>query len=245
MSCGWIGKMPESRDRLSRPIDISTLLRSAARRVNLMVDEPGLSSGLIGIPVRRGSQINAAAACSGLAGGAAGYGRGWRLRRSPVDWENMMQRTAGRGRGRGRLRRTVLHSRYPRTPLRDITAVVRAIERRRALLHDTEATRDPLQQTDTPATGSQHENGISERTPMPTTVKGKPQTSPASQLWKIVLRVTDENDKGAFLTPEKKLLNSIEKVREVWLDEQRKIESTPAAKKAERERKLRVLKSMR
>ena len=75
----------------------------------------------------------------------------------------------------------------------------------------------------------------------------KPQPSPVTQAVKITGGITLKENRPDwyFLTPEKKLLNSIEQVSEVWVKEQRKLERTPAAKKAERERKVRVLMSMR
>ncbi|GAB2266955.1 negative regulation of ubiquitin-protein transferase activity [Dionaea muscipula] len=244
--------MPESRERLARPVDISSLLPNAARRVNLMVDEPGLSSGLIGTTFRHGSQPDPGPGRGsplgrGNGSPASGFGSVRRFRRSPIGRGSVGRRTVGRGRGWVRPRTSALPSWYPRTPLRDISAVARAIERRRAQLNDAaDATLVPQQQSDANTSSAQLEHGIHLSTPLPTTVKGgKPKPAPGSQVWKLMARIADENGEGECSTPERKLLNSIEKVREVWLDEQRKIESTPSAKKADREKKVRTLMSMR
>lgn len=47
------------------------------------------------------------------------------------------------------------------------------------------------------------------------------------------------------LTPQKKLLNSIDTVEKVVMEELRKLKRTPSAKKAEREKRVRTLMSMR
>lgn len=114
-----------SRDRLARPVDISTLYNGAARRVDLIVDIPGLRwAGLSGTGPRNRSDS------SRLSVGAQGgrwRGRGWQYQRSlAVDPENRtpttMVRRNGGDRGRGS---SLLPAWYPRTPLRDITAIVR------------------------------------------------------------------------------------------------------------------------
>ena len=48
-----------------------------------------------------------------------------------------------------------------------------------------------------------------------------------------------------FLTPQKKLLNSIDVVEKVFMEELHRLKRTPTAKKAEREKKVRTLMSMR
>lgn len=59
-------------------------------------------------------------------------------------------------------------------------------------------------------------------------------------------KVVDQKEEDADSpTPQKTLLNSIEEVRQVWLEDQRKLERTPAAKKAERKKRIRILMSMR
>ena len=63
---------------------------------------------------------------------------------------------------------------------------------------------------------------------------------------KILLDITNQNDGGSSgLTPQKKLLNSIDTVERVVSVELQKMKRTPAAKKAEREKKVKNLMSMR
>lgn len=118
-----------SRDRLARPVDISTLYRGAARRVDLIVDEPGLIwTGLSGNGPRNVSSggSDSSGRSIGVYGGRFGRGRNLyrplmsgRENRTP----GMMARRSGGSRGRG----SRLPSWYPRTPLRDITAIVRVM----------------------------------------------------------------------------------------------------------------------
>ena len=108
---------PPSRERLSRPVDISTLFRGAARTVDLKVDEPGLRwAGLSGDPTRR---ISSSPSSRARRSSRRTFGGGPE-NRTPG-------RTTRSGRGRGRGRGRVLPHWYPRTPLRDITAIVRVI----------------------------------------------------------------------------------------------------------------------
>ncbi|KAL8135432.1 hypothetical protein AgCh_010181 [Apium graveolens] len=63
---------------------------------------------------------------------------------------------------------------------------------------------------------------------------------------KILLGITKQSDGPSdSLTPEKKLLNSIEKVEKVVTQELNRLKRTHAAKRAEREKKVRTLMSMR
>ncbi|PWA96333.1 hypothetical protein CTI12_AA040990 [Artemisia annua] len=52
-------------------------------------------------------------------------------------------------------------------------------------------------------------------------------------------------DDSEFLTPQRKLLNSIDIVEKVFMQELDKFKATPSAKNAEREKKVRTLMSMR
>lgn len=252
--------MPVSRDRLSRPIDISTLLPSARQRVNLVVDEPGLRTVGLGLsPVRTESQssdllsFQASRRATATGPGRVGYGHGRNSQGTIVGRENITPITARRGRGGVRLRNrnSVLPSWYPRTPLRDITAVARAVERRRARLNDGEGTQATEQQTDNnPSTSALAEDNISLKTPGPATVRSKPKFFSSSKVWRIVSQIADEKDSGSeSLTPQRKLLNSIDKVRDAWMEDQQKLQNMPgvkkAAMKAERERKMRTLRTMR
>lgn len=62
---------------------------------------------------------------------------------------------------------------------------------------------------------------------------------------KILLDITYKNDEDSSLTPEKKLLIIIDSVEKVVMEELRKMKRTPSAKKAEREKRVRTLMSMR
>lgn len=63
---------------------------------------------------------------------------------------------------------------------------------------------------------------------------------------KILHDITNqEAGESEFLTPEKKLLNSIDKVEKAVEEEISRLKQTPAAKRAERKAKVRTLMSMR
>lgn len=142
-------------------------------------------------------------------------------------------------RRRGRASNSVLPSWYPRTPLRDITAITRAIERRRARLEEENGETAEGQVQDAPP---EHEVPAA----TPSTIKKRPCPPPSVlKVHKILLEVANQPDEGEFLTPQKKLLNSIDKVEKVVLEELQRLKRTPSAKKAERERKVRTLMSMR
>ncbi|KAL9237540.1 hypothetical protein vseg_012075 [Gypsophila vaccaria] len=224
--------MPVSRDRLSRPVDISRLLPNAQRRVNLVVDEPGLR--LRGLSSQNASISKPSGSASRLRRRSLQSQRA-RMRhqrylsRLPVDQENQIPVTVRNS----QRRRSLLPSWHPRTPLRDITAIARAIERRRAELQD-QRHEAPVQETNAASSSSQLENEANIQTPTPTIpVKNEDD-------------IKDEKaEDSELMTPEKRLLNSIDTVRDIWVKEQEKVEKTPAAKKAERDRKVRTLMSMR
>ncbi|XP_059298522.1 protein POLYCHOME isoform X2 [Lycium ferocissimum] len=128
----------------------------------------------------------------------------------------------------GRGGHSVLPSWYPRTPLRDITSILRAIERRGARLGESE--------------GQQLESPI----PQDWTVFD-PSDSTSGKVPKILLDITYQNDSGHSdgLTPERKLLHSIDKVEKAVMEELHKLMRTPIAKKQEREKRVGTLMSMR
>ncbi|XP_060180002.1 protein POLYCHOME-like [Lycium barbarum] len=128
----------------------------------------------------------------------------------------------------GRGGHIVLPSWYPRTPLRDITSILRAIERRSARLGESE--------------GQQLESPI----PQDRTVLD-PSDSTSGKVPKILLDITYQNDSGDSdgLTPERKLLQSIDKVEKAVMEELHKLMRTPIAKKQEREKRVGTLMSMR
>ncbi|XP_009786601.1 protein POLYCHOME-like [Nicotiana sylvestris] len=160
---------------------------------------------------------------------------------------------SGRGRGRGG-QHSVLPSWYPRTPLRDITSIVRAIERRRARFGEREGQQlespisqdltvlDPSEST----SGAQLEHNNSFMTPHPT-IRSRIYPKSVGKVPKILLNITHQNDSGDIdcLTPQRKLLNSIDKVEKAVMEELHKLKRTPSAKKQEREKRVRTLMSMR
>ncbi|XP_039155503.1 protein POLYCHOME-like [Eucalyptus grandis] len=150
--------------------------------------------------------------------------------------------SARRGRGRPD---SVLPSWYPRTPLRDITTVVRAYERRRARLAEIEgrqvdtpvATELTTGESSVPRTRAPLEHDVSLYTPGPA-VPEKPCPISVGKVPKILLDITNQTSVGdsEFLTPQKKLLNQIDTVEKVVMDELKRLKRTPSAKKAERQK---------
>lgn len=96
-----------------------------------------------------------------------------------------------------------------------------------------------------PVSGAPLEHKFSMISPSPSRrIRHYPPT--VGKVPKILLDITEQSDGPSdFLTPEKKLLNSIEKVEKVVTEELNRLKRTPAAKRAEREKKVRTLMSMR
>ncbi|KAK7336609.1 hypothetical protein VNO77_17155 [Canavalia gladiata] len=221
--------MPEARDRRSSPLDVAT--NFARRRASLIyLDPPSFGPGAPRTPIGRG-----------------------RVRSfHSLGSENTPLGTTRRVRGRASSR-SVLPAWYPRTPLRDITAVVRAIERRRVRLGENEGQQTGnlvsgdqvlLDPSTASVSGASLEHGSSAISP--NSVGVKLRTPAGSKVPKIFLDFADlEEGESETLTPQKKLLNSIDKVEEVVREELWKLKRTPSAKKAEREKRVRTLMSMR
>ncbi|XP_050382976.1 protein POLYCHOME-like [Argentina anserina] len=236
----------ESRFRLERQFDIAEAF--AQRRsggVGILVDERPEPAGTpvaqrpLGIWARGG-----VVAPSSLRTPGTGIGRGRSALGTVTPARENTPPAGGSSRRRGSGSNSVLPSWYPRTPLRDITAITRAIERRRARLADEngesgEGQLPSLQLQDAPP-----EHQVLAATP--STIKKRPCPPPSVlKVHKILLEVANQPDEGDFLTPQKKLLNSIDKVEKRVLEELQRLKRTPSAKKAERERKVRTLMSMR
>ena len=136
--------MPESRDRLSRPEDIAELfLRRRSGILGILADGSERSSNLFVSPSRRETTTTTTLGARGATGilasrgggvGRGGFGtprigsgrgRGRAVYRSPLFGRENTPATGSGRRGRGRSGNSVLPSWYPRTPLRDITHVVR------------------------------------------------------------------------------------------------------------------------
>ncbi|XP_057982471.1 protein POLYCHOME-like [Malania oleifera] len=171
--------------------------------------------------------------------------------RSPsVGRENLPARSSRRG---GVYWTSVLPSWYPRTPLRDITAIVRAIERRRAHQGEME---DQKIESPTPQCqnilgssaliSSPHlKNNISMISPCPSAGM-KLGTPSICKIPKTLVSVMGQTAEASdFLTPQKEFLNSIDTVGKLVMEELQELERTPSAKKADKEKRMRTLMSMR
>ncbi|GKV25774.1 hypothetical protein SLEP1_g35168 [Rubroshorea leprosula] len=254
--------MVESRDRLLRPIDLAevfTRRRSGALGVLSEESQRLLGSPVQQSPMRRGTGVGVTGTVGGrglvrmgLGTPRSRIGRGRTVYRSPQLGRENSPVQGGSRRGRGRATGTVLPYWYPTTPLRDVTAVVRAIERRRAPLgEDVGLIESPEPQdqnqrvlnTNLPLSGAELEQDL--RTPAPTSRK-KPRPPSILKVSKILHDVTSQSPREPeCLTPQRKLLNSLDNVEKVVMEELQKLKRTPSAKKAEREKRVRTLMSMR
>ena len=99
--------------------------------------------------------------------------------------------------------------------------------------------------TPLPRSSAQLEHGFSIISPIPTLgIKSLPLS--VGKVPKILLDITNQNSgESDCLTPQKKLLNSIDKVEKEVMEELKKLKRTPTAKRAEREKRVRTLMSMR
>ncbi|GAA0178626.1 hypothetical protein LIER_29864 [Lithospermum erythrorhizon] len=146
------------------------------------------------------------------------------------------------GGSRGRARGGTLPTWYPRRPLQDITSIVRAIERRRARTGEDEGQSS---QSRIPFSTAHFEHDTSLITPEASSSR-KPSSPTVLEVPKILLDITNDNKEDSeFLTPQKKLLNSIDSVEKVVMEELNKQKRTPSARKAERKKKVKTLMSMR
>lgn len=267
--------MPEARDRLARPnngvAEIYRLRRTSVDSLGILPDDGDNEGSINRTPFRWGATpltgdtsgqpmggaptrtITGATTRGGATGrglfGTPGtvYRRGSRNQNTPPSGS-----TVRRGRGRRPGSQSVLPSWYPRTPLGDITHVVRAVERRRARLVDGEGrilgsptpiTNDHQHAVHDPSPSGAHlEHELSLVTPNPK-LASKTFKPPAL---KILADIANQGDADSeFLTPQKKLLNSIDIVEKVVMEELHRLKRTPTAKKAEREKRVRTLMSMR
>ncbi|KAL2464702.1 Protein POLYCHOME [Forsythia ovata] len=208
--------------------------------------------GTMGVPAASPGITRRSGGGRGVVGrgnlGTPRIGRGWNVNASRVGQEN---RSPPVGSGQGRGSGSVLPSWYPRTPLRDITSVVRAIERR-SRLREGEGlqTGSPILQ-DQPVhypflstPGAPLKHNISMISPNPTI--GTSCSASIGKVPKLLLDIANKKDEDSgCLTPQKMLLNSIDKVEKVVMEELRKLKRTPSARKAEREKRVRTLMSMR
>ncbi|GKV34624.1 hypothetical protein SLEP1_g42985 [Rubroshorea leprosula] len=254
--------MAESRDRLERPVDLAEVF--ARRRSGVLGVLSDESQRLLGspaqqAPLRRGTgmgvtnTVGRGIGRSGLGTPRSGIGRGRNMYRSPIVGRENSPTQGSFRRGRGRASGSALPSWYSRTPLRDVTVIVRAIERRRARLGEDEgqaiespAPQDQSQRaldTNFPLSGAQPEHNFC--TPAPVSRK-KPCPPSILKVSKILHDITSQSTgESESLTPQRKLLNSLDTVEKVVMEELQKLKRTPGAKKAEREKRVRTLMSMR
>ncbi|XP_047963887.1 protein POLYCHOME [Salvia hispanica] len=248
--------MPETRDRLPREVDVMASYSNRRRitsggnrnsDVSILVDEA--EDQATRTPFRwRGASMVGTPASMAVTRRRGDLGS-QRFVRSPnfgrssplvIGRENMSPVVGiGRGlRGRGSI---LLPAWYPRKPLRDITAVMKAIERRRAHQEEGEGL-----ETESPELQDQivHDPSVS-TSPFP--IAGIRRCPPTvGKVPKILRNITNQGEGGSTcLTPQKKLLNNIEAVERVVMEELHKLKRTPSAKKAERQKRVRTLMSMR
>ncbi|OIW13343.1 hypothetical protein TanjilG_02863 [Lupinus angustifolius] len=215
--------MPEARDRRVVPVDVAAVY--VRRRDSVLLRSAIFTDSTEPAPIRDGGSRTPI-----RRGGGGGGGN---------ENTTVGAVTGGRGRGSVRrgstMRRSVLPSWNPRTPLRDITTILRPTERRRTRLGEDES-----QQTrnlfSVPASDSQlqhNEVSVKLRTPL------------GSKVPKLMLDIASPSLESSELTPQKQLLNSIDTVEKFVREEIQKLKGTPRAKKAEREKRVRTLLSMR
>ncbi|PWA50802.1 hypothetical protein CTI12_AA451420 [Artemisia annua] len=263
--------MPEARDRLSRPVDVAASYarrRMTAGRIGILPDDSesdrtpfrwgstpltgGVSGQQMGLTLFNGRTTVGGVTGRGLFGtpGTASR-RGGRIQTT------RMPRGGGgirRVRGGRVASRSILPSWYPRTPLGDITHVVRAIERRRERLGESGGLsgsptpimvyQDTADQDPSPSGAHlEHESLV---TPKPKLANKSLKPSNLGKAPMIFADLANRNSGDSeILTPQKKLLNSIDIVEKVFLEELHNLKRTPSAKRAEREKRVRTLMSMR
>ncbi|RAL48541.1 hypothetical protein DM860_005965 [Cuscuta australis] len=207
--------MPEARDRIMRAVDLAELY--IRRRQQLAFGSGG--NYRWGETASPGAETPAAPDTSG------------RVRRSPFS-----RRGRGGGRRQVQPRRSELPSWYPRRPLQDITAITRAYQRRRERLRGEggdEQPETPMFQVYTDVEESAYlEHNNPSTTPLAVRLCPPSSSSKPDKEWE-------------YVTPQRKLLDSIDKVEKALKEELEKMKRTPSAKKAEREKKVRTLMTMR
>ncbi|KAG5583391.1 hypothetical protein H5410_054018 [Solanum commersonii] len=255
--------MAEGRDRLSRqedPINIYSRRRRSMGRGGIEIFEDESPESSSRAPVQTTAETGRMAGTSGGRGGIGRIGFGLPRNRRGRNSLRTPTRVIGRqnispaGQGRNRGRHSVLPAWYPRTPLRDITSIVRAIERTRARLRESEGEQlesvVPQDHTDLgpseSTSGAQLEHTNSLITPRPKT-RSRYHTRSVGKVPKILLDITNQStsEDSECLTPQRKLLNSIDTVEKDVMEELHKLKRTPGARKEERDKRVKTLMSMR
>ncbi|KAK9055468.1 hypothetical protein SSX86_026551 [Deinandra increscens subsp. villosa] len=265
--------MPEARDRLMRTNDGVTEMynrrRTSIGRVGILPDNDDIGRSINLTPFRwgatpltgsrSGQQISESLTSrTTTRGGVSGrsifetptpaYRRGGRSENTPS-----FPNSSRRGRGGRPGPRSVLPFWYPRTPLSDITHIVRAIERRGRFGDDGGqilGTSTPIRIYEDPSPfdpyDAQLEHDACFVTPKPKLASKTFKRSALGSVPLILTAIVNQCEaKSELQTPQKKLLNSIEIVQKVVMEELHRLQRTPAAKKAKRERIVRNLMSMR
>uniref|UniRef100_A0A0D3DU24 Protein GIGAS CELL1 n=4 Tax=Brassica TaxID=3705 RepID=A0A0D3DU24_BRAOL len=254
-------KMAEARDRLEKPVDYAAIFANRRSRGVLLDDEPASRLGVFEHPVRRlpsGSRVPGSLVggnySSWRPGHGNGSGSGQSQFRSSQGRENVPMASARRERGGAS--RSLLPSWYPRTPLRDITHIMRAIERKRRAgmgvdsgLGAETPSRQQVRVLETPLALAADEPNCVMVTPAPAVGLKRSCPPSTAKVHKMLLDITkeisEEEEEAGFITPEKKLLNSIDVVEKIVMAEIQKLKSTPLAKRQEREKRVKTLMSMR
>ncbi|GMI70992.1 UV-B-INSENSITIVE 4, POLYCHOME [Hibiscus trionum] len=246
--------MAESRDRLTRTVDLAQVF--ARRRSGTLAIFSDEARALLVSPVRHRRPMGVGIVTPIPYGGGGRRDNRFGTLRSGIRHGRTVYRSPAMGRENtplsGRGTDSVLPSWYPRAPLNDITAVLRAIESRRARIGGSDGltVESPIIPEEegglnsNVSLGAQHEHDFS--TPDSLARLKKPCPQSVRKVSKILIGVTNMNaEESEFLTPQKKLLNSIDTVGKVVMEELQKLKRTPSAKKAERQKKVRTLMSIR
>ncbi|KAL0848317.1 hypothetical protein Bca101_021564 [Brassica carinata] len=251
--------MAEARDRLERPVDYAAIFANRRSRHGVLLDEPASRLTVFEHPVQR---LPSDSSLIGVVRGGNysswrpgnGNGNGNGSGRSPFRLSQGRENPPRRGRG-GAASGSLLPSWYPRTPLRDITHIMRAIERKRR----AGVRVDGGLETETPvhqqarvleaSVASADEHNCVMVTPAPAVGLKRSCPPSTAKVHKMLLDITkeisEEDEEAGFITPEKKLLNSIDMVEKIVMAEIQKLQSTPLAKRVEREKRVKTLMSMR
>ncbi|KAK4767015.1 hypothetical protein SAY86_014766 [Trapa natans] len=248
--------MPESRDRLVRYIDVDAAF--VGRRSAIL----GAPSDAAEHPYWQRTQVDTTGRDADWSTGEIGtsayrttgtdVSRGRNFSGSPLDGKENTPMTHSDGRGRAVRRPTnsVLPSWYPRGPLADITPIFKALQRKRAHTGEVEGHEVGTPRHIDPSllqSGHPFERRASIATPSPSVMKKRCPLS-VGKVPRILFLVANKlcaNDSSVFLTPQKRLLDHIDTVEEEVMEELRKLKRTPSARKAQREKRIRTLLSVR